>query len=693
MVDQIPDDAIVYAGWTSGRDLKEAYANSHLKRLIDASNLRSAFDDFLPQILDKIGSASPQDAQSTRRLTSVLRILLRHPAAVYFEGLDLTDPAMPLPKIGLVCDAAKDADQLQRDLKALIAETGQPVAKVDRTRNRVSVKFSRPSTQPIPATQAAASLRFDKSFVKALGEVHSDPTAIVFVDMPRLLSSIDDAFKHSQDGQFQSPWNQAVDLLGLRGVQQAIWTADFEGANWGHRCFIAAAAPRKGMVAILAGQPLSDDILKAIPQTASVVSAVGFDPAALFNEISTALDQLDPSIQKYFDSNLENFQTQTGVDLKTDFLDALGPEWAEYLDSSVGGTNFLGAVYINKLRNPAKIEASLTKLEAWLNQWLAQKLAEEKIHIQFRQADLHGVKLHYLATPALSPSWAIANGRLYISLYPEITAAAVGASDGKNSILDNVSFSAMRTRLAPAPGQTLTAINYIDLAQFAPHTYASWVMLTRFAGFADLFGIQSPLQIMPPLSTIMNELTPAASVSWTDNAGLHSRSISPFPGSQLLMIDPTSMYQQSAPMLASMLLPSLNRARTMANRVKSASNLRQLGQAMLLYSNEHNGEYPPSLGEIWLNEEVAAEVFLNPSGTQSLPPRPMDNKQAMMQWINTHSDYVYLGKGHTSGNIKPDEIVAYEKFTPASEGANALFGDGRVEWLDIPTLKRYLKRQ
>jgi len=45
-------------------------------------------------------------------------------------------------------------------------------------------------------------------------------------------------------------------------------------------------------------------------------------------------------------------------------------------------------------------------------------------------------------------------------------------------------------------------------------------------------------------------------------------------------------------LLISILLPSLNRARETANRVKCASNLRQIGQAILMYSNENKGAYP-----------------------------------------------------------------------------------------------------
>jgi prepilin-type N-terminal cleavage/methylation domain-containing protein/prepilin-type processing-associated H-X9-DG protein len=45
-------------------------------------------------------------------------------------------------------------------------------------------------------------------------------------------------------------------------------------------------------------------------------------------------------------------------------------------------------------------------------------------------------------------------------------------------------------------------------------------------------------------------------------------------------------------LLISILLPSLNRARETANRVKCAANLRSIGQAILLYSNENRGLYP-----------------------------------------------------------------------------------------------------
>src|SRR5688572_24597755 len=45
-------------------------------------------------------------------------------------------------------------------------------------------------------------------------------------------------------------------------------------------------------------------------------------------------------------------------------------------------------------------------------------------------------------------------------------------------------------------------------------------------------------------------------------------------------------------LLISILLPSLNRAREQANRIKCASNLRQLAMAGLIYASENKGQFP-----------------------------------------------------------------------------------------------------
>src|SRR5205823_5745197 len=45
-------------------------------------------------------------------------------------------------------------------------------------------------------------------------------------------------------------------------------------------------------------------------------------------------------------------------------------------------------------------------------------------------------------------------------------------------------------------------------------------------------------------------------------------------------------------LLISILMPALSAAKERANRIKCGSNLRQIGQGLLLYANDNRGIYP-----------------------------------------------------------------------------------------------------
>jgi prepilin-type processing-associated H-X9-DG protein len=541
------------------------------------------------------------------------------------------------------------------------------------------------------ATQKpAAPLSASKSYTAALAHVQASAVAAVYLDVEGVVKLVDGLVGNSPQGQH---WAKARDMLGLNGVRRFIWTSGFDAKDWMSRAFVDAPAPRKGAIpGMFDAKPLGQEILKAIPQTATVAMAGKFDLGGLVSAIRSAVAQLDPDAGQQVDAGFNQVGQMLGLDLQADLFNALGDEWAIYVDPMAAGQGMLGFSIVNRARDATRLESSLNKIEKLANALLDQNLAQEGMTINVKQTKAGAATLHSLAVPLVSPTWSVKDGNLYLGLYPQVVEAAVEHVAAKNkSILENEDFLAVRKRLGDVAASGLT---YANLPKTAPDGYQEILMVARmYLGFADMFGADTPAMLLPPLRKIMPHLSPAGSVSWTDAAGWHSKSVSPFPGATALTPGgggQVLIAQQS--LLLSILLPSLNRARETANRVKCGSNMRQIGMAILLYSNENKGKYPPDQGTIVKTQDIVADVFVCPSGNSPQPPK-FNNPDAAAKWVNEHTDYVYLGAGMNS-TVGAETIVLYEKpGAHGKQGMNMLFGDGHVEFQLMPNAMRMIQDQ
>src|SRR4051812_46947094 len=134
-------------------------------------------------------------------------------------------------------------------------------------------------------------------------------------------------------------------------------------------------------------------------------------------------------------------------------------------------------------------------------------------------------------------------------------------------------------------------------------------------------------------------------------------------------------------LLISILLPSLNRAREQGNRVKCASNLRQIGLAVQMYANDNKGAFPPDLATLNKDGDLDGSVFVCPSTNHSAA-----SGKPSYQLGKDLSD-VYVGGGMTTP-APTNAIVAYEPPTDHTgsqtgprSGGNVLFADGHVEFV------------
>ncbi len=126
---------------------------------------------------------------------------------------------------------------------------------------------------------------------------------------------------------------------------------------------------------------------------------------------------------------------------------------------------------------------------------------------------------------------------------------------------------------------------------------------------------------------------------------------------------------------------------------KSRSNLREIGQMILLYSNDSKaryGPYPDSFGTLlaWDSDfkyDYDAYVFVSPYDNNSTPAQGATT-QAMVADFNSggHCSYVYLGKGFDASIMYcPDVVIAYEPMAlNPGGGMNVLFADGHVGWVN-----------
>jgi prepilin-type processing-associated H-X9-DG protein len=123
--------------------------------------------------------------------------------------------------------------------------------------------------------------------------------------------------------------------------------------------------------------------------------------------------------------------------------------------------------------------------------------------------------------------------------------------------------------------------------------------------------------------------------------------------------------------LASFSHPSLSRNRETANQVQCANNLRQIGAAIGVYAERHNGNYPDSFDALQRDSDLKAAVFICPSE----PDAPV---------IGTlQCSYVYVGQGLNTAGITSDTVIAYEPLSNHhGVGLNILYGDGHVDFMN-----------
>jgi ribosomal protein S27AE len=132
------------------------------------------------------------------------------------------------------------------------------------------------------------------------------------------------------------------------------------------------------------------------------------------------------------------------------------------------------------------------------------------------------------------------------------------------------------------------------------------------------------------------------------------------------------------PLMITVLLPALIRARAAAIDLQSLSNENQISVFLTMYEQQFDNLLPPSLGDLAsagiMNNP---QVLLSPRSQTTVPANwstmtPIQRRD----WINANSDYVLLFGNEPIATLQ-SKIILYEKQGARGQrGVNVLHGDG-----------------
>jgi len=179
-------------------------------------------------------------------------------------------------------------------------------------------------------------------------------------------------------------------------------------------------------------------------------------------------------------------------------------------------------------------------------------------------------------------------------------------------------------------------------------------------------GVPIDAAMLPPPQEVAKHLFGGAIVLKGEENGLAIEGFSPVGAASGLL-------------LPAALFPALGRARGEARKAVCKSNVKQLGLAISMYSNDHDEQCPPKLEDLFDQYITARKIFICPQDS-----KPM----AIGKGLKCSYRYV----GQLSKRTDPQVLVAYDKRGNHPKGRNALFYDGHVEWIAEGALRPRLQQ-
>lgn len=539
LADKMPKDTIAYVGWAGAKAVGPAYEQSHFKGLLDAMDFQKQFADAIQHNVAKETDAAKKEGAALFR--ELGEAVFNAPSAIYFGGLDLTNPQKPMPKLALVSMMGnQQATALAAKLNPMIEKNKKPdapEAKAYVVGNYMilsvgpAADFTAPLTNGLKAGESLAEQpAFKAAFAGAGVKDGQSPAAAMYMDGEALIKAIDDVVTAGPDAAARRNWPLAVELMGLDGLKQIAWSGNFDGKNWASEGFIGMKGTRTGLLGFFDAKPMSEGALKLVPANASWAGALRFDGGRLLEDLRNFVATQDENTQRLFDFMMQRAEMTLGLDIKKDLFDVIGDEFVYYGNADAAGNSLKGFTMVAKLKDAKKADAALNTIEQLLNATESTRNPESKRiwkTTTVGEGD-NAITFHSQTLPEAQPTWAIHDGHWFFALSEAGVKSAIAQRQKADSLADTPAFKDLKKRLGDP---IMTSFSFSDMPKMAPEAYQliSAGMTKAKAERPDDFHMT-----LPPLDALKPHLAPALDVYWVDKDGWHGKGVGPFAMSNIL---------------------------------------------------------------------------------------------------------------------------------------------------------------
>ncbi len=577
----LPGPSVFYVGWSGAEAARPALnetafgrmlAEPEFVRLCEA--LSSQVDAVLKKTLVTHGSEALHEP-----LNQALRLLWKHPGAINLMRFTLMKNGLGL-EAAAVFHLGTDAEAFDRAVKALmpaLIKNLKPSSTVgDVTIGQATLTQCRIVEMLPPITWG----RVGEYFICTMGD--NTPQAIVASlagqsELPKLAASGEFAVSRKAlavDGGMMA-FNWYVDLgavwlrlplvgtildivqgkkeattqkqsgelplgillsrtiraLGLKDMKSLSGAVHLQGRGFRTAWFLSAPNSQGSVLKLFQQKPVTDADLAVVPRDATFFYSTNVDLNAFYQDMMTALKQIDPNMHQGWMEALAEGERAMGVELVKGFLEPLDDGWTLYCAPSSGGILGTGLTLVVETRDAPRVEESVTALARLAVEYFGPGHAVLSTTPAPGGQTVHFVQVKAeLPYSVIAPAWAVAGRYLIVGLYPQTVVSAVERLTQGNlesdSIVGRQDFSIHRKHL-PANSN---AVCYLDAAEGFGTLYRLTLPLVQHV-FAELSsaGIDLDVSLWPRAQTVERHLFGMVGGLAADERGVLMSSFAPLP--------------------------------------------------------------------------------------------------------------------------------------------------------------------